>query len=174
VTFDAGVRFFSLLALVAGASAVLLAFAGYVPVGRRFASEVRDVAPWLAWLVAAVSTAGSLWFSESQHLEPCRLCWFQRIAMYPLAVILLVAAIRRDRDVRWYAGPLAGIGLLVSTYHYVIEWRPSLEAGSCDVDVPCTVPYFREFGFVSLAFMAMCGFAAILALLLLTGSRRSR
>ena len=68
---------------------------------------VDDAALWIAFLVAAVATAGSLYFSEVANYIPCRLCWFQRIAMYPLAVILLVAAIRRDRGVRWYVVPLA-------------------------------------------------------------------
>ena len=95
---------------------------------------------------------------------PCRLCWFQRIAMYPLSVILLVAAIRGDRGVRWYVGPLAAIGALVSTYHYLIEWRPSLEGGACGVGPSCADIWFRELGFVTLAFMALCGFLAILVL----------
>ena len=69
---------------------------------------VDDAALWIAFLVAAVAMAGSLYFSEVANYMPCRLCWFQRIAMYPLAVILLVAAIRGDRGVRWYAVPLGG------------------------------------------------------------------
>jgi len=107
---------------------------------------------------------GSLYFSEVADFTPCRLCWFQRIAMYPLSVILLVAAIRRDRDVRWYVGPLAAIGALVSTYHYLIEWKPSLEGGACGVGPSCADIWFRELGFVTLAFMALCGFVAILVL----------
>ena len=67
---------------------------------------------------------------------PCRLCWFQRIAMYPLAVILLVAAIRRDRGVRWYAIPLAALGACVSIYHYLVEWHPQLEGERVRPDQP--------------------------------------
>jgi disulfide bond formation protein DsbB len=87
--------------------------------------------------------------------------------MYSLAVILLVGALRRDRSVRWYAAPLAAIGAVISTYHYLIEWHPEWEGTSCDADLPCSAVYFREYGFVSLSFMALCGFSAILALLLL-------
>ena len=159
-------RFTALLALIAGGGAVLVVAGRFVPAARSLMAVVHDAALWLAWLVAAVATAGSLYFSERAHFIPCRLCWFQRIAMYPLAVILLVAAVRRDRGVRWYALPVAGIGLLISTYHYLIEWHPEWEATSCDLTAPCSVPYFHEFGFVSLAFMAMCGFAAIIALLI--------
>jgi disulfide bond formation protein DsbB len=167
VSFDAGVRFFSLLALVAAAAGVLLGLARSLRVARPVLEGVREAAVWLAWLVAAVATGGSLWFSESQNLVPCTLCWYQRIAMYPLTVVLFVGALRRDAGVRWYAVPLAVVGALISTYHYLIEWNPQWEGTSCDVAVPCSVPYFREFGFVSLSFMALCGFVAIVALLLL-------
>jgi hypothetical protein len=161
----AAIRFFSLLALVAGVGAVVVVVMRLMPPLRPVLGVVRDVAVWMAFVVAATATLGSLYFSEVRDLLPCRLCWFQRIFMYPLSIILLVGAIRRDRGVRWYAMPLAGIGLVISAYHYFIEWNPQFGEGSCDITVPCTVPYFREFGFVSLAFMAMCGFAAILALL---------
>jgi disulfide bond formation protein DsbB len=95
------------------------------------------------------------------------MCWFQRIAMYPLAVLLLIAAVRRDHGVRIYAVTLASLGALISAYHYVIEWRPSLGSGACDVTAPCTVPWFRQFGFISLPLMALCGFAAIISLLII-------
>ena len=154
-----------MLALVAGTGAVVIVVMRFVPPLRPALGAVRETAVWMAFAVAATATLGSLYFSEVRHLLPCRLCWFQRICMYPLAIILLVGAVRRDRGVRWYAVPLAGIGLLVSAYHYFIEWNPQFESDSCAVSVPCSVPYFREFGFVSLAFMALCGFAVILALL---------
>jgi disulfide bond formation protein DsbB len=162
-------RFTSLLAFVAGGGAVLIVLARIVggAAGRRFLHAVHDIALVLAALVAGTAMAGSLWFSESAGFTPCKLCWYQRIAMFSLAVVLLVAAIRRDRGIRPYAVTLAGVGLLISSYHYLVEWHPQLEASdTCDVTVPCTVPWFREFGFVSLSFMALCGFAAILALLL--------
>jgi disulfide bond formation protein DsbB len=118
-----------------------------------------------AWVPAALAMLGSLYFSEIAHYQPCTLCWYQRIAMYPLAVILLVAMLRRDRAVKWYAVPVAAIGAAVSAYHYLIEWKPSFDSGSCEVTVPCTIPWFRELGFVTLAFMAFAGFAAIITLL---------
>ncbi len=167
VSLLAAERFFAFLALIAGTGAIMIAFARLLPAGRRVTGELHIASLWLAWLVAATSTVGSLYFSDSLGLLPCKLCWFQRIAMYPLSVILLVGAIRRDRLVRWYAVPLAGIGIAISLYHYLIEWNPEWEATSCDITVPCTTPYFRAFGFVSISFMALSGFAAILALLLL-------
>ena len=160
-------RFFALLALLAGGLAIVLVGARLVPVGHQFVDMIRPFRIALAWLIAAVAMAGSLYFSEHANFVPCKLCWFQRIAMYPLALLLLIAALRRDESIRRYAVPLAVVGGAVSAYHYLIEWHPSLGAGTCDITAPCTVPWFRQFGFVSLAFMALCGFAAIVALLTL-------
>lgn len=170
--------FTSLLALGAAALAVAV-FAAWVVRGRSRALDeamtaVGDAALWIAFLVAAIAMAGSLYFSESAGFVPCRLCWFQRIAMYPLAVILLVAAWRRDRDVRWYVVPVAAIGACVSLYHYLVEWNPGLEGGACEATGPsCSAVWFREFGFVTLSFMALCGFVAIVVLVLFTPDRRA-
>ena len=169
VDVEAVQLFTSLLALLAGAGAIGLAVARLMARSSGGAAAVvaavDDVALWLAFLVAAASTAGSLYFSEHAHFIPCTLCWYQRIAMYPLSLLLLIAAIRRDRGIRWYVGPLAGAGALISTYHYLVEWFPSLESEDvCSVSVPCTAPWFRELGFVTLSFMALCGFLFILVL----------
>jgi disulfide bond formation protein DsbB len=164
---SAAERFFSLLALVAAAGAIGLVVLRLVPSGRATLQRIAQAAPWLANLVVATAMVGSLYFSESAHFEPCKLCWYQRIAMYSLVVVLLVGNLRRDRNVAWYAVPLAGIGIVISIYHYLIEWYPQLESGSCSLTTPCTAVWFREFGFISLSFMAMCGFAAVLALMLL-------
>jgi disulfide bond formation protein DsbB len=162
--------FTSLLALGAAALAVAVV-AGWLFRGRNATLDglliaVSDAALWIAFLVAAIAMAGSLYFSEVADFIPCRLCWFQRIAMYPLAVILLVAAIRRDRAVQWYAVPIAAAGACVSIYHYLIEWQPDLEVGNaCSATgVSCSAIWFREFGFVTLAFMALCGFVAVIVL----------
>ena len=168
VDVEAAQVFFSLLALVAGLGALALLvgrlLARSSPSIARVVAAVDDAGLWLAFLVAGTCTAGSLYFSEVAGYEPCRLCWYQRIAMYPLAVILLVAAIRRDRTVRWYVGPIAVVGALVSTYHYLVEWHPQLEGDACGVGPACSAVWFRELGFVTLSFMALCGFAAVLAL----------
>jgi disulfide bond formation protein DsbB len=163
--------FTGLLTIAAGVGAVsLLVLRGLAAAGNdaaaRYGSTISDAAVWLAWLVATGATLGSLYFSEVADLNPCRLCWFQRIAMYPLAVILLVGALRKDRGVTWYAVPLAAIGAVISGWHSLIEWRPSLDDGSCEFQGPsCTFVWFREFG-LSLANMALIGFLTILILLL--------
>ncbi|HUF99618.1 MAG TPA: disulfide bond formation protein B [Ilumatobacter sp.] len=158
----------AVLAIVAGLGAVALIvarlLAGAVPEVSAVGARVVAARAPLTLLVASVATAGSLYFSEVAHYVPCRLCWFQRVAMYPIAVIALVGLIRRDRGARWYFLPLAAIGAAISSYHYLIEWKPSLDSGACALFGPaCTDIWFRSFGFVTLAFMAMCGFAFIIA-----------
>jgi len=115
--------------------------------------------------VAAVATAGSLIYSEVIHFVPCRLCWFQRIAMYPMAIVLLVGAIRREAVVKYYALPLALGGALISIWHYLTQIFPSLEGGSCDLNNPCSSKYVDALGFVSIPFMAGAGFIVISVLL---------
>lgn len=165
-------RIFSLLA-IASTAAVIGAVGVWVHARVRRSTELRDrlvaglggKAVWLAWVVALVATLGSLYLSEIAHLEPCRLCWYQRIAMYPLVVILAIGAARADAAVRRYAAPVAGIGLGVAVYHYLIQHFPDLEAGTCSVGVSCAAPYIWEFGFVSIPYMAAAAFAPILVLL---------
>lgn len=163
--------FFALLTFVAAGGAIgivllrLAAAAGSDGANRLGGAISAEGVP-LAFIVAVTAMLGSLYFSEVAEFIPCRLCWFQRIAMYPLVVVLLVGAIRRDAAVRWYAGPLAAIGAVIAGYHTLIEWKPELDTGTCELSGPsCTAVWFREFGFVSLALMSLVGFLTILALL---------
>jgi disulfide bond formation protein DsbB len=171
--------FFSLLALTALIGAVgimvLHLIARGDPEGAA-AGILDDLAPMalpLGAVVAATSMFGSLYFSEVLDYVPCELCWYQRIAMYPLAPMLGIAAVRNDLGIRVYAWVLAGSGALISLYHYVIQWAPNLEATSCAVDNPCSAVYVRQFGFVSIPFMALSGFLAITALLIIATRTRA-
>lgn len=119
----------------------------------------------LAAAIAVGATAGSLYFSEVADFIPCELCWFQRIAMYPIAAIALIALIRRDRAARWYFVPIAAIGTAISTYHYLIEWGVLDDSENCALFGPsCAAVWYREFGFVTMAFGALAGFVAIIVL----------
>lgn len=134
---------------------------------------IRHSSLWLAFVVAASATAGSLYFSEVANYVPCQLCWYQRICMYPLTGILFVAALRKDFSARWYCLPILVTGMGISAYHYFIEWKPAFGDGTCSVGPSCTDIWFRRMGFVTLAFMALCGFIAVFALLF-THPRGSR
>lgn len=123
-------------------------------------------------LIAVVATLGSLYLSEGAHLVPCRLCWFQRTMMYPLAVILLIAGFRRDWGIRPYALVFCSIGFALSTWHYLVEWFPGLErvGGSCDPTNPCSaLPLARRFGYISIPFMAGSAFLFVASVLWLAG-----
>lgn len=159
----------SVLALVAGAGAVLLVVARVlaptVPVAARLGAAVVGWRAPLSFAIAAVATLGSLYFSEVADYVPCRLCWFQRIAMYPIALVALVALVRRDRGARWYLLPMAVIGAAISTYHYLIERGVLSDTESCALFGPsCAEVWFEEFGFVTLAFGALAGFVAVIVL----------
>jgi disulfide bond formation protein DsbB len=118
--------------------------------------------------VAVLATAGSLWFSEGAHFPPCELCWYQRIAMYPLAVVLPLAAWRGDRPVRFYGIVLASIGLVISAWHNVVETFPERDlSGGCDPTNPCTIRWVEGLGFWTIPRMALVAFALVLAALLL-------
>jgi len=176
--------FTSLLALIALGGSVLYVVLARWPIGSSeegqsgfaelrvgIVDDVRRLSLWLAWIVAAVATAGSLYFSEVAHYVPCQLCWYQRIAMYPLAGVLLVAAVRKDWSARWYCLPMLIAGVGVSAYHYFIEWKPAFGESACSVGPACTDIWFRRLGFVTLAFMALSGFIAILLLLFVQPKR---
>jgi disulfide bond formation protein DsbB len=169
--------FLALLAVVAQlavATAIILTVAGrYSGAAARGRDSLLGIfgpfALELALAVAVVSMVGSLYFSEGAHFTPCKLCWYQRIAMYPLVPMLAVAVWRQDRAVRRYALPLAVIGGLISTYHVILERFPSLETGACDPNNPCSLRWVEELGYLTIPTMALSAFALIVTLLLASG-----
>ncbi len=165
--------FFSILALVANFAVIVVVVMALTGRLDRLREFIGPSALPAAFVVAALATLGSLFFSEIAHFEPCRLCWYQRIFMYPLVVILGIAAWRRDGTVFRYAAPLAVIGAVIATYHYALEWLPWLDTGTCSATVPCTVIWFRELGFITLPYLALSAFLLILTLLWLARPSRA-
>ena len=164
---DTFTLFFALLTLVALGAAVVIVVALLTGRGREALHDTigRQALP-LAAVVATVSTLGSLYLSEIADFTPCRLCWVQRGFMYPLAVVLWIAAWRRAHRVWMFAAPYALAGGAVAVYHYLEQRVPSLgDGGFCDASVPCTVIWVWRFGFVSIPFMALAGFVLIAALM---------
>ena len=133
---------------------------------------MRDNNLYLAWLVALVATVGSLYFSEVRHFVPCALCWFQRVFMYPLALLLGLASLRRDKGVVPYALILSVIGGGFSVYHLLEQNVPNFRPPAmCNAGVPCSAKYINWLGFISIPVLALTAFALITALLLV-GRRR--
>jgi disulfide bond formation protein DsbB len=163
-------NFFLVLTLAADAVvvvALVLALAALVSPRARasvvsLATAVAPQSVLLAWIVATVTTLGSLYYSEHAGFVPCELCWYQRIVMYPLVIVLGVAWLRRDRKVWKTALVFVVIGAPLSLYHWLVERVPAFaESSSCSVAVPCTAPWFEKLGFVTLAWMAMSSFLLI-------------
>lgn len=158
------------LALVALAGAVFLLVQAPGAGGRRrlrawFTGNERHPLGWAA-LAAALATAGSLYLSEGVGLIPCRLCWYQRFVMYPLALLLVVAWARSSFGVWKLALPASLIGLAISVYHVAIQFQPALEVTSCDAAAPCSARYVAVFGFVSIPWLAGSVFLLVAALMI--------
>jgi len=125
-------------------------------------SIVRVYGLYFAWIVSVVATLGSLFLSEVMKFIPCELCWFQRIFMYPLVILLGRACYRGDRGIARYALPLSIIGGLISLYHYGEQKIPGLaKMLPCTAGVPCNQDYLNWFGFVTIPLLALIAFVLI-------------
>ncbi len=173
MTTETATLFFALLAVlaqVAVAAIVVLSLLSLVsPAVRVWWRNTRvglapQVVP-MAAVVALVCTGGSLYLSEVAGFRPCRLCWYQRYAMYPLVLVLGVAAGLRNAALRWVGLVVAIVGGTISIYHMVMERYPTLESSTCDPFNPCSIIWVERFGYLTIPTMALSGFALIVALL---------
>jgi disulfide bond formation protein DsbB len=134
------------------------------------ASRVPDESVWMplfaAWVVSLVATMGSLFFSEVMRLPPCALCWYQRIGMYPLAVIFTVALVAQDRQAARYAWPLALVGLAVAVYHNLLYYHLIPDSITpCATGVSCTDIQIQWFGFITITLLSLTAFCIIVGCL---------
>ena len=128
-----------------------------------------------AWLVASVSALASLFFSEIMQLPPCALCWYQRIFMFPLVLILPIGLFPFDRKVVRYALPLAVVGWLFAVFQMLLVAGIVPEKlEPCTQGVPCSETVIEWFGFVTIPLLSAAAFSAIIALLVLTHLRGSQ
>ncbi len=119
-----------------------------------------------AWLVAATSTLGALFLSDVMQLPPCSLCWYQRIPMFSLTVVLAVGLFPFDRNVVRYAVPLAVAGWLLAGFHQLLVAGVIPERlEPCAQGVPCSEITIEWFGFVTIPTLSLSAFTAILVLL---------
>lgn len=115
------------------------------------------------WIVSLVATLGSLFFSEVKNYEPCTYCWYQRILMYPLVIIIGIAYIQRNVQIAVTTLTFSIIGAVIALYHYGIQKVPFLQenAGSCG-RVPCTGDYINWMGFITIPFLSLMAFLLIM------------
>lgn len=117
----------------------------------------------IAWLQAIVAMLGSLYFSDVLHYQPCVLCWYQRICMYPQVLILGIAMMKEDVKVLRYTIPLTLVGLSISLYHNLLYYKILSESFKpCQSGVSCTAKYIEYYGFVTIPLLALTAFTIIL------------
>jgi len=139
----------------------------------------NDTTAWTlifgAWLIASVSTLGALFFGEVMQLPTCVLCWYQRIFMFPLALILPIGLFPLDRNVVRYALPLAVLGWLFAVFHLLLIAGVIPESiKPCTQGVPCSEKVIEWFGFVTIPLLSVVAFSTIIGLFVLTYFRSSK
>ena len=145
------------------------------PTARTQNKSTAWMLVFAAWLVASVSALGSLFFSEIMQLPPCALCWYQRVFMFPLVLILPIGLFPSDRKVVRYALPLAVVGWLFAVFQMLLVAGIVPEKlEPCTQGVPCSETVIEWFGFVTIPLLSAAAFSAIIALLVLTHFRGSQ
>jgi disulfide bond formation protein DsbB len=157
---------------VIAAALLLVAVLALFGVGgplRGVCRAIEGYELWLAFVVAAIATGGSLFFSEIAHFVPCELCWYQRICMYPLSILTLLMAVHDDHRAARYLLPLPVVGAGVSVYHLLIENKVVGESTTCSISAPggCGVKWINEFGYMTIPTLALTAFALLFGLLLI-------
>src|SRR3989344_5518698 len=117
-----------------------------------------------AFIVSLIATLGSLFFSEIMLYEPCKLCWYQRIFMYPQVILFGVLLYRREKSGIIFSLIMSVIGALIAGFHYVQQIFPS-SVLSCDVlgySVSCVQTFFLEFGYITIPMMALTAFLMLI------------
>src|SRR5690348_6109240 len=125
---------------------------------------------WAAFVVAAIATGGSLFFSLIANFLPCELCWYQRICMYPLSILTLLMALANDNRAARYLLPLPIVGACTSIYHILIENHVIQEPTQCLASAPgvgCSTKWINEFGYMTIPTLALTGFLLLIGFLLL-------
>jgi disulfide bond formation protein DsbB len=140
--------------------------------GDAMRASLEGYELWLVFLVSSIATGGSLFFSEIAGFIPCELCWYQRICMYPLTIVTLLAALANDRRVARYLLPLPLVGACVSIYHLLVENHVVKEAQACLISAPggCATKWIDKFGYMTIPTLALTAFVLCLELLVIGAS----
>ena len=135
-------------------------------------ANTNDALPYLAWIIALTATVGSLFFSEVMQLPPCVLCWYQRIAMYPLVLIIGIGIITDDSRLKSYALPICLIGLAISIYHNLLYYGILPESiAPCTEGISCTSRQIEWLGFITIPLLALAAFISLAVCLLFYKSK---
>ena len=125
-------------------------------------AKLAKLCLYIAWIQSLVATLGSLYFSEIRHFTPCVLCWYQRILMYPLTIIIAVGIWKKDKKVYRYVLPLTIIGGIIALFHNLLYYKILPEsAAPCAAGVSCTTKFFAWFGFITIPLLSLTAFLII-------------
>lgn len=129
-----------------------------------------------AYIVSVIATLGSLFLSEVAHFTPCLLCWYQRILMYPQAIILLVALFMKfTKEIKYYCIALSGVGFVLALYHYYLQLfgDPTTPCSTVGISVSCASRPFTHFGYITIPFMAATAFLLIILSMIYYSPKKS-
>ena len=148
---------------VLGQLLVLICIAYLLLRKNPFSPALAQKALWFAFLVALIATAGSLFYSEIAGFEPCKLCWFQRIFMYPQVLLLGMAIWKKERAIADYGILLAVLGALVAGYHYLLQLgiAPNLPCSAVGYSAACSQVFVMNFGYITIPLMSFTAFLLI-------------
>jgi len=135
---------------------------------HKTAAFWQQYGTYLALAPALTAMLGSLYYSEIAGFIPCTLCWYQRILMYPLTLIILVGIFTQDEFLPNYVLPFSVMGMGVSFYHYLIELGIIEHSPACTVGIPCNVRWVNYFSFITIPLMALTAFTMITIIMALT------
>jgi disulfide bond formation protein DsbB len=139
--------------------------------GEKIVRFFGNHAILFSFIIAASAMLGSLFFSNVAQLEPCTLCWWQRVFLYPQAIILLVALIARKNDAAKYCLALSGVGAIISAYHTYLQLGGA-SLGDCSATgISCEHVYFMQYGYVTIPTMALTAFVLIILFMLAARSQ---
>ncbi len=142
---------------------------------RQLIPSIGQNGAYIAFALALAASLASLGLSEILGLPPCVLCWYQRICMYPLVVIIGVGILRRSRDLVAMAAPLVVIGWGIALYHSLLQWNILPEAAApCRAGVSCTTVHINLLGFMTIPFGSLVAFTAIGVVLYLYQKEQTR
>lgn len=131
---------------------------------QKLVKWVGDHALQISFTVAVVATGGSLYYSEIAGYNPCKMCWIQRIFMYPLVILFGMGWKKRDHDITLYGLVLAIIGAGIAFYHYLLQLGlvPELSCSAIGISESCSARFVMTFGYITIPMMALTGFAMII------------
>ena len=133
----------------------------------NFWKTIRENILYIGWIQAILAMGGSLFFSEILKYPPCVLCWYQRIAIYPMVVLFAVAILRKSQ-VYYYAMPILIAGLIISIYHNLLYFKIIPEAyAPCVAGISCTTKFIEYFGFITIPFLALCALIVMIGVLVI-------